>query len=135
MKSSTLMWTRRRVLRGMLAGGAVSIGLPILDCMLNGNGTAFADTGAPLPTRFPFPPSLIGTFAGYNGSDAEAEVRRILASRPRYLVTSSNWDLIRQSLRPQIRSVIDSDYRLVRRIVEPTRWVEIYRLKDGRSQG
>lgn len=43
---------RRRVLRGMLAGGAVSVGLPILDCMLDGNGEAFADTGAPIPTRF-----------------------------------------------------------------------------------
>ena len=52
MKPSTLMWTRRRVLRGMLAGGAVTVGLPIFDCLLNDNGTAFADTGAPLPTRF-----------------------------------------------------------------------------------
>jgi hypothetical protein len=52
MKPSTLTWTRRRVLRGMLAGGAVTVGLPIFDCLLNNNGTAFADTGAPLPTRF-----------------------------------------------------------------------------------
>src|ERR1700683_4798212 len=52
MKSKMKMWTRRRVLRGMLAGGAVTVGLPILDCMLNENGTAFADTGAPIPTRF-----------------------------------------------------------------------------------
>ena len=36
----------------MLAGGAVTVGLPIFDCLLNDNGTAFADTGAPLPTRF-----------------------------------------------------------------------------------
>jgi len=36
----------------MLAGSAVTVGLPILDCVLNENGTAFADTGAPLPTRF-----------------------------------------------------------------------------------
>jgi hypothetical protein len=52
MKSKMKQWTRRRVLRGMLAGGAVTVGLPILDCLLNDNGTAFADTGAPLPTRF-----------------------------------------------------------------------------------
>jgi hypothetical protein len=52
MKSKLKMWTRRRVMRGMLAGGAVTVGLPILDCMLNENGTAFADTGAALPTRF-----------------------------------------------------------------------------------
>ena len=52
MKSKVKTWTRRRLLRGMLAGSAVTVGLPILDCVLNDNGTAFADTGAPLPTRF-----------------------------------------------------------------------------------
>lgn len=44
-------WTRRRVLKGMLDGAAVSVGLPILDCFLDTNGKAFA-SGAPIPTRF-----------------------------------------------------------------------------------
>jgi Protein of unknown function (DUF1552) len=44
--------SRRRVLRGMLNGGVVTLGLPILNCFLNDNGTAFAATGAPLPVRF-----------------------------------------------------------------------------------
>ena len=52
MNSKMKLWTRRRVLRGVLAGSAVTVGLPILDCLLNENGTAFADTGAPVPTRF-----------------------------------------------------------------------------------
>lgn len=43
--------TRRSVLRGLIGGTAVSIGLPVLDMFLNANGTAFA-SGAPLPTRF-----------------------------------------------------------------------------------
>ena len=43
--------TRRRVLKGMLHGSAVTIALPLLDCFLNENGTAFA-SGAPLPLRF-----------------------------------------------------------------------------------
>jgi hypothetical protein len=42
---------RRQLLRGMLAGGAVAVGLPILDVMLNDNGDAFAGTDKPLPTR------------------------------------------------------------------------------------
>jgi Protein of unknown function (DUF1552) len=42
---------RRALLRGTLAGGAVSLGLPLLDCFLNGNATALAQ-GAPLPLRF-----------------------------------------------------------------------------------
>jgi len=49
MKSSSI--NRRSVLRGMLGGGAVTVALPLLDCLLNNNGTAYAD-GAPLPVRF-----------------------------------------------------------------------------------
>jgi Protein of unknown function (DUF1552) len=43
--------SRRTVLRGMLGGVAVSVGLPLFDIFLNANGTALA-TGAPLPVRF-----------------------------------------------------------------------------------
>jgi hypothetical protein len=42
---------RRRVLRGMLGGSAVTVGLPLLNVFLNGNGTALAD-GKPMPVRF-----------------------------------------------------------------------------------
>jgi hypothetical protein len=42
---------RRRILRGMLNGSAVTLGLPLLDVFLNGKGTALAD-GSPLPVRF-----------------------------------------------------------------------------------
>ena len=50
VKTRTL--SRRRLLRGMLNGGAVAVALPVLDCFLNENGSAFASTNAPLPTRF-----------------------------------------------------------------------------------
>jgi hypothetical protein len=43
--------SRRTVLRGMVGGAAVSIGLPLFDYFLNDNGTALAG-GAPLPLRF-----------------------------------------------------------------------------------
>ena len=42
---------RRTVLRGMLGGTAVTVGLPLLDCFLDSNGEALAD-GAPLPKTF-----------------------------------------------------------------------------------
>lgn len=44
-------WNRRTVLKGMLGASAITVGLPILDCFLDANGTAFA-SGAPIPTRF-----------------------------------------------------------------------------------
>src|ERR1700722_16080141 len=43
--------SRRRVLRGMMGSGAVTVGLPFLDCFLDANGTAPAG-GAPLPVCF-----------------------------------------------------------------------------------
>lgn len=49
MKSLRL--SRRTVLRGLLGGAAVGVGLPLLEAMLNANGTALAD-GASLPRRF-----------------------------------------------------------------------------------
>ena len=47
----SMKFNRRSMLRGMLGGSAVYMGLPALDVFLNGNGTAFAD-GAKLPVRF-----------------------------------------------------------------------------------
>jgi len=44
-------FNRRRVLRGMLNGGAVTVGLPLLNYFLNGNGNAMA-SGEPMPVRF-----------------------------------------------------------------------------------
>jgi hypothetical protein len=41
--------SRRAMLRGL---GGVALGLPTLECMLNGNGTAYAQTGASIPPRF-----------------------------------------------------------------------------------
>lgn len=43
--------TRRGVLRGMLSGAVVTVGLPLLDIFLNDNGTALA-AGEGFPTRF-----------------------------------------------------------------------------------
>lgn len=42
---------RRTFLRGLLGGAAVSVSLPLLDVMLDSNGTALAQ-GSPMPRRF-----------------------------------------------------------------------------------
>jgi hypothetical protein len=44
--------SRRRVLRGMLEGTAVSLALPFLDCFLDERGEALAATGESLPVCF-----------------------------------------------------------------------------------
>ena len=43
--------TRRRALKGLVNGAAITVGLPFLDCFLNTSGTALA-SGAPIPVRF-----------------------------------------------------------------------------------
>ena len=44
--------SRRTMLRGVVGGMAVSVGLPLLECFLDSNGKAYAATGAPLPPLF-----------------------------------------------------------------------------------
>lgn len=48
---SAKRFSRRAILRGMVHGSVISVGLPVLDVFLNGNGTALA-AGGPLPLRF-----------------------------------------------------------------------------------
>jgi hypothetical protein len=43
---------RRILLRGLFQGSSVAMALPILDCMLDTNGQAFAATGEKIPHRF-----------------------------------------------------------------------------------
>ncbi len=44
--------SRRTALKGMLNGAAITVGVPLLDVMLDTNGEAMAATGAPVPVRF-----------------------------------------------------------------------------------
>jgi hypothetical protein len=90
-------------------------------------------SGIDSPTRFPFPPSLVGSLSSYNGSHPDREVRRILAMKPTYLIISSNWEIILPELRPVVTSIIDKHYQLFRRITENAEWVEIYRRRSEES--
>lgn len=47
-----MKFDRRSALRGVMNGAAVTVALPVLDLLLDGSGTAYAATGAPLPARF-----------------------------------------------------------------------------------
>jgi Protein of unknown function (DUF1552) len=51
MKASEKL-SRRKVLRGMLNGAAITVGIPVLECFLNTNGNAYAATGQQLPPCF-----------------------------------------------------------------------------------
>ena len=44
--------SRRTLLRGIMGGGTIGVGLPLLDYFLDGNGQALAATGERIPVRF-----------------------------------------------------------------------------------
>jgi len=51
MGAQERLLSRRRVMRGMMHGSAVTVALPFLNCFLDGNGVALAD-GTPRRVRF-----------------------------------------------------------------------------------
>jgi hypothetical protein len=48
----SLRFDRRTLMRGLLGGSAISVGIPMLDIFLDTNGQAFAQGGGKLPMRF-----------------------------------------------------------------------------------
>ena len=68
---------RRSFLRGSIGGGLVVVGIPLLDCFLNDNGTALA-SGAPIPVRFGTWFWGLGHTPGRGISQAEAPTIRFL---------------------------------------------------------
>ena len=103
MASGRSVISRRTVLRGMLAGGvSVTVPLPRLCAMLNGNGTAYA-AGAPLPVRF-------GVWFFGNGIIPERWV-------PTTTGTGANWALSEQlaplqQVKPWVSVVTGTDVKI-----------------------
>ena len=52
LQMNPVSFNRRRLLRGMLGGTAVTVGLPFLEIFLDDSGTAEAASGTPLPVCF-----------------------------------------------------------------------------------
>jgi 4-amino-4-deoxy-L-arabinose transferase-like glycosyltransferase len=85
-------------------------------------------THANLPTRFPFPVHLTGSFANLAGVDTDAEVKRILDSRPRFIVLDrSEWFAMRPSAMSMLTEALDEGYELAASFVEERGTVELWR--------
>jgi hypothetical protein len=88
-------------------------------------------TNAPLPTRFPFPVHLTGSFGSLAGVDTDAEVSRILAARPRFIVLDrSEWFSMRASAMAMLTEALEEHYELAATFIEERGVVELYRLLD-----
>jgi len=85
-------------------------------------------TQARLPTRFPFPVHLTGGFANLAGVDTDAEVARILASKPRFIVLDrTEWFAMRPSAMSMLTEALEEGYELAASFVEVRGTVELWR--------
>jgi 4-amino-4-deoxy-L-arabinose transferase-like glycosyltransferase len=85
-------------------------------------------TNARLPTRFPFPVHLTGSHATLAGVDTDAEVARILASRPRFIVLDrSEWFGMRASAMAMLGEALEEGYELAASFAEERGTVELWR--------
>jgi hypothetical protein len=81
------------------------------------------------PTRFPFPPHLVGTASPLIGIDPVAEVERILARHPRFLVLEEGrWDEVSPQTSALVRTALARDYVKVASFPAKPPNVDVFRL-------
>lgn len=88
----------------------------------------YALTDAALPSRFIFPAQLTGSaFTQVAGIDTDAEVARIMATRPRFVVVDRGWwPRMRPSAADIIAVALERDYRMVATVDEVRGPIEIW---------
>jgi len=83
---------------------------------------------AGLPTRFVFPDHLVGTVGGLTGSEADAELARVLASRPRFIVLDrGQWDDLRPEAAAMVSAALQASYTLFGTVPAEHGMVEVWR--------
>ncbi len=88
-------------------------------------------TNTVAPTRYVLPTQLTGHFARVTGIDPEAELARILATRPRFLVLDSGrWGQVAPAAQAMVTQVLEQDYEQYAQLPgEDGSTVELWRLR------
>jgi hypothetical protein len=85
---------------------------------------------AGLPTRFVFPAHLSGDFDEVSDIDTDAELSRVLASRPRLVVVDRGWwPQLRPRAASTVTAALQADYVLAETVAEERGPVEIWQLR------
>ncbi len=85
---------------------------------------------AGLPTRFVFPAQLSGDFDEVLDVDADTELARVLASRPRLVVVDRGWwPQLRPKAATAVTAALRADYVLADTVAEERGPVEIWQLR------
>jgi hypothetical protein len=94
----------------------------------NYHPAVYVMAGAGVPTRYAFPAHLTCAFDKITGVDADAEVNRILAGRPRIIVVDRGWwSSMRRRVRGNIATALRRSYVKVAEVQEIAGPVEIWR--------
>ncbi|MDO9708070.1 ArnT family glycosyltransferase [Paracraurococcus lichenis] len=92
----------------------------------------YALTDAALPTRFVFPEHLTGGFTQVSDIDTDAELRRVLAMKPRIVVVDRGWWWhLRPSAAAILTEVLGRDFELEATVAEERGPVELWRPKSS----
>jgi hypothetical protein len=96
----------------------------------NYHPVVYAMADAALPTRFVFPAHLTGGFTQVADIDTDAEVRRILATKPRIVVVDRGWwSQLRPSAAAILTETLNRDFVLDTVVAEERGPVELWRPK------
>ena len=102
----------------------------------NYHPVVYALTDARLPTRFVFPAHLTGNFTEVADLDSDAELRRILATRPRIVVVDRGWWWqVRPDAAAVLTELLQRDYVLETTVAEERGPVELWRPKTAAEPG
>lgn len=120
----------RDPVREVAAAVAVAAG-PDGDAFIaNYHPSVYVMSGARLSTRFPFPAHLTGVFEKLSDTSTEAELDRVLASRPRVIVVDRGWmHTMRPAAAAQVMAAVEQGYELAATVAEFRGPVEIYRAR------
>lgn len=78
---------------------------------MNSQPIIYFRAGIEVPTRFPFPPHLVGDQSAMTGTAPVVEVERILAGRPRFLVVdAARWGDLTPQTAARVRVALARDY-------------------------
>jgi hypothetical protein len=82
----------------------------------------------PLPTRMPLPQHVTGGFGEVIGPEADAELARVLASRPYLMVIyQPDWQRVRPGAREAIEAALAEGYEVVGTVPGKEGLVELWR--------
>ncbi|MCS6890283.1 MAG: glycosyltransferase family 39 protein [Rhodovarius sp.] len=91
---------------------------------------------AAIPTRFPFPLHLTGRWARLGGIDMDAEIERVLALRPRFIVTDrGHWDQMRPQAARAITAALEEAYEIAYVFQDQRAAIELWRLRSPEPEG